>query len=110
MLKYFRGDLHIHTCLSPCADLTMSPKRVVEKAVERKLDIIGICDHNSAENVRAAAAAGSNSKIRVLPGMEVTTVEEAHIIALFDAVERVLNLQEIVYKNLDPGENISGRI
>lgn len=74
--------------------------------MERKLDIIGICDHNSAENVRAAAAAGSNSEITVLAGMEVTTVEEVHIIALFDEVDKVLNLQEIVYENLDPGENI----
>ncbi len=106
MLKYFRGDLHIHTCLSPCGDLTMSPKRVVEKALNRNLDIIGICDHNSAENVRAAIAAGSNSEITVLAGIEVTTVEEVHIIALFDEVDRVLNLQKIVYENLDPGENI----
>jgi predicted metal-dependent phosphoesterase TrpH len=105
MLKYFRGDLHIHTCLSPCADLTMSPKRVVEKAVDMNLDIIGICDHNSAENARAAIAAGATSKITVLPGMEATTVEEVHVIALFDEVDNVLHLQEIVYENLEPGEN-----
>ncbi|UCH94821.1 MAG: PHP domain-containing protein [Candidatus Aminicenantes bacterium] len=106
MLKRFRGDLHIHTCLSPCADLTMSPKRVVEKAVKKNLDMIGICDHNSAENVRAAIAAGSKKKITVLPGMEVTTVEEVHIIALFDEVDPVLSLQETVYERLAPGENI----
>lgn len=106
MLKHFRGDLHIHTCLSPCADLTMSPKRVVEKAVKKNLDMIGICDHNSAENVRAAIAAGSKKKITILPGMEVTTVEEVHIIALFDEVDPVLSLQETVYERLAPGENI----
>jgi predicted metal-dependent phosphoesterase TrpH len=105
MLKYFRADLHIHTCLSPCADLTMSPKRVVEKAVEKQLDIIAICDHNSAENTRAAVAAARENKITVLPGMEVTSLEEAHIIALFDRVEPVLKLQETVYHHLSPEEN-----
>ena len=106
MLKRIRGDLHIHTCLSPCADLTMSPKRVVEKAVKKNLDMIAICDHNSAENVRAATAAASKKKITVLPGMEITTVEEVHIIALFDEVDPVLKLQETVYEHLAPGENI----
>lgn len=106
MLKRFRGDLHIHTCLSPCADLTMSPKRVVEAAIKKNLDMIGICDHNSAENVRAAIAAGSKKGITVLAGMEVTTVEEVHIVALFDKVESVLNLQTLVYEHLPPGENI----
>jgi len=106
MLKPFRGDLHIHTCLSPCADLTMSPKRVVERAVKKKLDMIAICDHNSAENVRAARAAASKKKITVLAGMEITTVEEVHIIALFDDLDPLLNLQETVYEHLAPGENI----
>ncbi|NIM13053.1 MAG: PHP domain-containing protein [Candidatus Aminicenantes bacterium] len=105
MLKRFRGDLHIHTCLSPCADLTMSPKRVVEKAVKENLDMIAICDHNSAENVGAAMAAAANKKITVLPGMEVTTVEEVHIIALFDELHQVLDLQRIVYEHLPPEEN-----
>lgn len=105
-VKNFRADLHIHTCLSPCADLTMSPKRVVERAVTKNLDIIGICDHNSAENVQATIAAALNMEITVLPGMEITTVEEVHIIALFDKADQVLKLQETVYEKLDPGENI----
>jgi len=105
MLKQFRGDLHIHTCLSPCADLTMSPRRVVAKAVKEGLDMIAICDHNSAENARAAAAAAANKKITVLPGMEITTSEEVHIIALFDEIHQVLDLQRIVYEHLPPEEN-----
>lgn len=105
MLKQFRGDLHIHTCLSPCADLTMSPKRVVEKAAEKKLDFIAICDHNSAENVRAAVKAGLRSKVKVLPGMEVTTIEEVHILALFAEAGQALTLQEKVYETLPDEEN-----
>lgn len=104
MLRHYRGDLHIHTCLSPCGDLTMSPKRVVKKAKEKNLDIIAVCDHNSAENVRAAVAAGRKHKVTVLAGMEVTTVEEVHILALFDKIEPLLKLQDIVYETLPPDE------
>ncbi len=104
MLKQFRGDLHIHTCLSPCADLTMSPKRVARKAKEKNLEMIAVCDHNSAENVRAAAAAGLKHRIKVLAGMEVTSLEEVHILALFDEPAPVLRLQETVYETLPPEE------
>jgi predicted metal-dependent phosphoesterase TrpH len=105
MLKCFQADLHIHTCLSPCADLTMSPKRIVEQAMAKKLDIIAICDHNSAENVKAAKNAASKSDVTIMAGMEVTSAEEVHLLAFFDEVKRVLNLQETVYANLTPGEN-----
>ncbi|MCK4526365.1 PHP domain-containing protein [candidate division WOR-3 bacterium] len=105
MLKNFNADLHIHTCLSPCGDLTNSPKRVVEKALELNIDIIGICDHNSAENVQAAKNAGAKKKITVLAGMEITSVEEVHIIALFDKTQDILKLQDIIYEKLPPEEN-----
>ena len=105
MLKNFNADLHIHTCLSPCGDLTNSPKRVVEKALELNIDIIGICDHNSAENVQAAKNAGAKKKITVLAGMEITSVEEVHIIALFDKTHEILKLQDIIYEKLPPEEN-----
>jgi predicted metal-dependent phosphoesterase TrpH len=104
MLQCFNADLHIHTCLSPCGDLLMSPKRVVEKAAENKIDIIAICDHNSAENVQAAINVGADYEITILAGMEITSVEEAHILALFDNAEAVLDLQKKVYENL-AGEN-----
>lgn len=105
MLRCFIADLHIHTCLSPCADLTMSPKRVIEKALEKNLNIIGVCDHNSAENVVAAKNVALKKKIAVLAGMEVSSVEEVHVIALFDDIPLVLKLQKIVYESLPLEEN-----
>lgn len=105
MLKWFRADLHVHTCLSPCADLTMSPKRIIRKARERKLDIVGITDHNSAENVAATVRAARGQKMKVLCGMEIGSAEEAHIIALFDTATAALELQSRVYEHLIPGEN-----
>jgi PHP family Zn ribbon phosphoesterase len=67
--------------------------------------MLGICDHNSAENVKAAIRAGGKDGITVIPGMEVTTAEEVHLMALFPRPEGALKLQRVVYLNLPPGEN-----
>jgi hypothetical protein len=104
MPRIFKADLHIHTCLSPCAELNMGPKAIVEKALQHGLDVIGISDHNSSENVPAVMKAAQDRNLTVLPGMEVTSKEEVHILAVFDSVDRALQLQEIVYKHLH-GEN-----
>jgi PHP family Zn ribbon phosphoesterase len=96
-MRSFKADLHIHTCLSPCADLDMSPKAILERSAEKKLDIIAICDHNSAENVEACMRAGLKHGIRVLPGMEVNSREEVHTLAIFETAEQALAMQEIVY-------------
>lgn len=100
MLGCIHADLHIHTCLSPCADVTMSPLRVVQRCKELKLDIIGICDHNSAENVEAAIRAAEHSSLTVLPGMEIASAEEVHVLALFENPNDALGMQEIVYQHL----------
>jgi hypothetical protein len=100
MLKKFRADLHIHTCLSPCGSLSMVPGVIVEEARKRRLDVIGICDHNATENVRAVRKAAQKEKVAVLGGMEVTTAEEVHVLALFDEDERLFELQTLVYENL----------
>jgi len=105
MPKQFRADLHIHTCLSPCADIDMSPLSVVKKATEKGLDIIAVTDHNSAENIVAALKSAKNTELSVLAGMEITSSEEAHILALFDNPDSILKLQDTVYNNLIEGEN-----
>ena len=104
MLRTFRADLHIHTCLSPCTELDMSPMRILTAAKKKEIDIIGICDHNSSENSLAVMNAAKKMNINVFPGMEVTSQEEVHVLALFDEIENALKLQEYVYENL-PGEN-----
>jgi hypothetical protein len=104
MLRPFKADLHIHTCLSPCTELDMSSKGILTAAKKKEIDIIGICDHNSSENSLAVMNAAKKMNISVFPGMEVTSQEEVHVLALFDEIENALKLQEDVYKNL-PGEN-----
>jgi predicted metal-dependent phosphoesterase TrpH len=104
MMGKVRADLHVHTCLSPCGDDQMRATAIVEQAGKAGLDMIGICDHNSAENVSAVMSAGARAGLAVIPGMEVTSREEVHILGLFGATEGLIDLQRIVYENL-PGEN-----
>jgi PHP family Zn ribbon phosphoesterase len=108
MLKTFNCDFHIHTCLSPCADLDMHPQALVEKILEAGLNLIAICDHNSSENASFVMNAARWKKLNILPGMEVTTQEEVHILAIFDSLDNLGRLQEFVYHNL-AGENDEAR-
>ena len=100
MLRPFRMDLHIHTCLSPCGMSENVPTRIIEEACERGLHAIGICDHNASENVAAVCRAAEKSTIKVFGGIEVTTEEEIHILALFENDEDLQNMQDLVYANL----------
>jgi len=97
-------DLHIHTCLSPCADLAMAPTAIIKQAKIRGLDIIGICDHNSTENVLAVKKAGRKENIAVFAGIEISSREEAHIMGFFDSDSSLEKIQEVIYANL-PGKN-----
>jgi len=83
----------------------MTPSAIVKTASEKGFDIIAITDHNSAENIIAAKKAAESTGLTVLAGMEVASVEEAHILAIFDDLKSVMKLQEVIYKNLLPGEN-----
>lgn len=104
MLKNFKADLHIHSCLSPCSDWDMSPKKIVQKSLEMRLDLIAICDHNTAENLSATLREGKRQGIAVLPGMEICSREEVHLVTLFKKIEDSLKMQEYVYAHL-PGKN-----
>jgi len=98
------ADLHIHTCLSPCAEREMSPPAVVREARQRGLHLIAICDHNSAENVEAASRAAEDTGLTVIGGMEISTREEVHVLGLFKDDHALESAQEVVYENLS-GEN-----
>lgn len=104
MLKVFNCDLHVHTCLSPCAELDMHPMPLVKKALETELNIIAICDHNSSANVPYVINAARGSNLKILPGMEITTIEEVHLLAIFDSVSNLALMQNIIDQHLK-GEN-----
>lgn len=93
-------DLHIHSALSPCSDDEMTPNNIVNMALLKELDIIAVTDHNSAENLRAVCRCGEESGLLVVPGMEIESSEEVHIVCLFPDVESAMKVQEKVYKAL----------
>lgn len=98
-----KADLHLHTCLSPCGDFDVTPAAVVARAAELGLGLIAICDHNSAENVPAARHAAKRlgpGAPHVLAGMEITTAEEAHVLALFEELDAALTMQAMVFDHL----------
>ena len=99
-LRRFRADLHIHSCLSPCGELLNSPLRIVERALAESLEVIALCDHNTAENARAALQAAHGTGLTVLPGMEITSEEEVHILGLFGSLKSALQVQAEVYRRL----------
>jgi predicted metal-dependent phosphoesterase TrpH/anti-sigma regulatory factor (Ser/Thr protein kinase) len=107
MIKTIKADLHLHTCLSPCAEPEMVPTAIVEQAGRIGLDMIAICDHNSAENVSAVVKAGTREGLTVIGGIEITSREEVHILGLIGAEEPLMDLQHLIYENL-PGENDAG--
>ena len=103
-MRELRADLHIHTCLSPCAESEMVPAAIVKQARALGLDMIAICDHNSTENVAAVAEAGRREGVSVIPGIEITSREEVHVLGLFPTEKHAGDVQAIVYDGL-PGEN-----
>ena len=100
MFKWLKADLHVHTVLSPCAELEMGPKGLVQMAVERGFDLIGITDHNAWANVPAVIELAQEHNIAVLPGMEVQTQEEVHILCFFSDVDRLAAAGEQIYAHL----------
>lgn len=93
-------DLHIHSALSPCGDGDMTPNNIVGMALLKELDFIAVTDHNSAKNLPAVLAVAEGEGICVLPGIEVTTKEEAHVLSYFDNLEAALELDAHLYEHL----------
>jgi len=99
------ADLHLHTVLSACAEVEMIPPLIVQRARELGLELLAVTDHNAARNVAAVMAAAAGTGIAVLPGMEVQSREEVHLVCLFDTLEQVLAWQEQVFAALPDREN-----
>lgn len=107
-MRVFKADLHIHTALSPCAEKEMTPKAIVKRAMEKGLDIIAVCDHNSAGNAEAVIKAGGK-ELAVIPGVEFSTSEDIHIVGLFPSPAKALTAVKVFSSSLpDISENIGG--
>jgi len=106
---YYRADFHIHSCLSPCASLEMSPTAIVQQARAVGLNAIALSDHNCAFNLPAFSAVCKREGMACLYGIEVTSIEEAHILCLFNDLDAAMEMGDRVYDSLPPVPNQPGR-
>ena len=104
-MNLYKADLHIHTVLSPCGDLSMSPLNIVEKAAAVGLNIIGITDHNSTLHGPVTKKLAEKKGIMVVYGAEVTTKEDIHCLCLFENEEQRINFQGFIDSNLPKIKN-----
>ncbi len=93
-------DFHIHSCLSPCGDNDMTPNNLVNMAALSGCEIIAITDHNTCKNAGAVMKAGESAGLLVIPGMELCTAEEIHVVCLFETLEGAMAFDSHIYKNM----------
>ena len=77
----------MHSCLSPCADDDMTPANICGMAYIKGLQAIAVTDHNTARNLPYVKEAADHYGLILLPGMEITTKEEVHLLGYFRDVE-----------------------
>ena len=100
-----RADLHIHTVLSPCGDLDMSPANIIGMALQKGRSLIGISDHNSTRQAPVIRQLGEQQGVRVLCGTEINTAEEVHALAYFPTLERLAEFQHFLDLHLPDIKN-----
>ena len=103
-MKYY-ADLHIHSALSPCASNEMTPNNIVNMAYIKGLDIIAVTDHNCMKNYPAVKACAEKAGILAIPGMEVETAEEVHVICLFPNEKKGFEIEDLIFQNLPDRKN-----
>lgn len=104
-------DLHIHTLLSPCAGIEMIPINIVRRALELGINMIAITDHNAVGNVLSVMKCANRyaPELEVLPGIEITSREEVHMLGILPTLESAIELESLIHKHLSdaPGKNYS---
>lgn len=98
-------DFHIHSALSPCGDEDMTPNNIVNMAVLKGLNAIALTDHNSVLNCPATLKAAEGTGLCVLPGMELCTAEEIHVLCLFPSLDAAMRFHKTVSENYLPVKN-----
>ena len=89
-------DLHLHSCLSPCGDEEMTPANVAGMCALAGLDVVALTDHNSSRNCAAFEQAAQQHGLLAIPGMELCTREEVHVVCLFPTLERAMAFSDYV--------------
>ncbi|NLE70419.1 MAG: PHP domain-containing protein [Clostridiales bacterium] len=98
-------DLHLHSCLSPCADEDMSPANICAMARLKGLDLIALTDHNTGGNLAACFEAAQRQGLLFVPGMELCSKEEVHLLAYFPDVKAALQMDAAIRPLLPRANN-----
>ncbi len=98
-------DLHIHSCLSPCGSDDMTPANLCGMAMLKGLNMLALTDHNSARNLPAAKACADAYGLLLIPGMEITTREEVHLLGYFPTVDAALAFSEFLRGHMPAKKN-----
>ena len=93
-------DLHMHSCLSPCAEDDMTPANIAGLAKLAGAELIAVTDHNAADNLPAVQCCCNAYGLRLLPGVEVNTAEEIHVLCYFKTVDTALEFGRLLYAAL----------
>lgn len=101
----FKGDFHVHTCLSPCADVTMVPNEMAKRFSSCGVDWVGITDHNSCGNVKVFEKVFSKYGIKILAGIEIQSTEEVHVLGYFPSIESAEKFSELIRSHLPNIQN-----
>ena len=104
MIRYYY-DLHLHSCLSPCAEDDNTPNNIAGMAKLSGLDIVALTDHNSVKNCPAFFEAAARYELIPIAGMELTTSEEIHVICLFEMLVDALRFGEEIDRRILPVKN-----
>ena len=98
-------DFHIHSCLSPCADMDMTPHSIAGMSYINGLNAIAVADHNTARNIRAVMKAAEEFNICVVPAIEAESAENIHLLCLFESVEKAEEMGDFLESHLPPIKN-----
>lgn len=93
-------DLHIHSCLSPCGDEDMTPANIAGMAAVKELDVIALTDHNTSRNCAPFLKMAEAYGLVGLPGMELTTNEDVHVVCLFPDLYAAMDFDTYVYNRM----------
>ncbi|MEL7626052.1 MAG: PHP domain-containing protein [Anaerolineaceae bacterium] len=104
-MTFRRMELHVHSVLSACASLEMIPPFIIEKALASGIDVVALTDHNTGANVPALLEATEGTGVTILPGIEVETAEEIHVLCLFDTLAQLQTFEKILDRNLPNYQN-----
>jgi predicted metal-dependent phosphoesterase TrpH len=100
-------DFHLHSCLSPCADNDMTPANIAAMCALAGLNVVALTDHNSTGNCAAFCEACARHGLLGLPGMELTTAEEVHVLCLLPDLDAAAAFGRLVHSRQTPITNDS---